>query len=764
MTTFSKLTLTEYPSPSTTNIWRHPAICEQQRLNIKNYCDAIKTDANGACTVEVEYIMKAEFGRLFLKDPSTYSCVAMWNAIRSSMFANTEYDIDIVNCHCNLLLSICDDKIDCDNLKYYCENREKVIADITINQNAIDVYNDTNNDNKDKKDIVKTLFTILLYGGVVKTWAELYGLKEDDYKLTAFADEFINELKELVKIVAGLKKYQKIKAQVFKKEKVKAKALNDYNNLHKKDKRKKDIVFDDDKFEVNPFKVLSVILQDMERLIILKCFDYLKGLGVVITSYNYDGFQVTKKSFDIDLIHKLNVFIQEENKYVKFIIKLFKIGLDLSVIPEPSPVLNIQEFNHIENYSYKKYYFENFVAFVESPSMFVVMDKNGDVIDKLTANRFSMNYKKFQYKSDIGELKSFTTEWTLDSNQRSYAKYVYLPTPLKAASYEFNAWNGWAIERQLPSKIPVSTQLIEDHIRLMSGLSKTEEVYEYLLNWFAWIVQFPAMKTMICIILYGKQRIGKSCVAENLMRTICGEDKLFITASVDNLFGKFANNVGKHVVVLNEANGKDTFNIQETIKDAISRETQMLETKGVDAVKVNDYANYMLTTNNINSANTPEDDGRFMPIHCNESRRGDKQYFINVRAAFDDPIIMKAFYDKLMARDLSNWNAEKDRPETDLRTDMKELNKTPIVEFVEFLHEEVLGNMDYDDKNTCYTIPANDLYNLFKRCWTSKGRKGDSMYTQTKFGVMFKRLDNVVRTHTMNGNVYKLFIPKINYE
>ena len=163
----TNLTLTEFPCHSTREIWKHPDICDQQRLNIKNYCDKIQTDDKGVCSVKVEYFMKAEFGRLFLKNSTTYSCIAMWNAIRSTCFARTEFDVDIINAHSNLLLSICIDKIDCEHLKFYCENRENVINDIYINQGAIDRYNtginiDKKKDNKEKKDIVKTLFTILL--------------------------------------------------------------------------------------------------------------------------------------------------------------------------------------------------------------------------------------------------------------------------------------------------------------------------------------------------------------------------------------------------------------------------------------------------------------------------------------------------------------------------------------------------------------------------------------------------------------------------
>ena len=107
-----------------------------------------------------------------------------------------------------------------------------------------------------------------------------------------------------------------------------------------------------------------------------------------------------------------------------------------------------------------------------------------------------------------------------------------------------------------------------------------------------------------------------------------GKEKLMITGNIDKIFGKHSNLTGKHIVVLNEANGKETKGIHELIKDSISREVCQLELKGVDAVEVNDYANYILTTNNISSVDVPKGDSRFMPIHVGESLLGNHDYFI----------------------------------------------------------------------------------------------------------------------------------------
>jgi hypothetical protein len=735
MISSTNLSLVEFPNlKSLKNIWKHPLIHESQKLNIKKYCNAC---IDGK--VNVEYFMKYEYGRLQLKDATVFSSVAQWNAVRSTLFSDTEYDIDIVGCHQNILLGICKGVVVCNNLEYYGNNRGLIIDSIHIADIAITKFNELNQDNKTKKDFVKSLFTIIMYGGNIATWEKEFGITNDDYKLTPFVNDFIDEILMLADVVINLPQYKPIKTQVFKKEKTKRIRQIDYENANKKDKRKKDAVFDVDKFHVKSCKTLSIILQDIERLIILDAFAFLQVLHkVTITSYNYDGFQVLKSTFDTDLIPLLNKEIAKKWKYIEFIVKPFSPQLDMTLIPEPIPVIDVNEFNLIESYEYKKSYIERFIVHCQTPSMYVVLNADGDVINKTTSTKLLESYNHFKYNDEDGKEKSFMGRWVGDPNKHSLSKYEYNPPPVKTPSYNFNAWNGWAIDHIEYKK--ADTTKIYNHIRFMAGLSNTEEVYEYLLNWFAWCVQFPALKTMVCLIFYGKQRSGKSCIAENLLSVIMGKRKLMVTGSVDKIFGKHSEVGDKHLVVLNEANGKDTKNIHEVIKDAISRETVITDPKGIEAFESTDYVNYIMTTNNISAVDVPSDDSRFMPIAVNNCLIGNIDYFKELRADMDDIDVMGSFYDDLMKRDLTGWNACTYRPMTDLKSDMVELSISPYQEFINWLYIDL--SCEFNDNNNIISYTGSDLYYMFKRFWGECGRFNQPS-TQTKFGIELKRLDGV---------------------
>ena len=85
----------------------------------KNYL--LKADKNGI--IEVDYIQKRGVGRFCAI--GSLSLQNITRQIRQTIAMDTYVDIDIKNCHPNLLLFICDNlNIPCDILRKYCNNRD----------------------------------------------------------------------------------------------------------------------------------------------------------------------------------------------------------------------------------------------------------------------------------------------------------------------------------------------------------------------------------------------------------------------------------------------------------------------------------------------------------------------------------------------------------------------------------------------------------------------------------------------------------------
>ena len=750
-------TLKEFPNPLYINdIATHPDIYEPQVDALEAYCS--KYDVTDG-SISIEYVKATEYGRYFVKDPKVLSSTIMWNKIRATLFADGDHDIDIINCHNEVLLTLLKNNTNYDikNLENYCANRAEVIDAIEIDANAIKHYNNYNKDNKTKKDVVKSLFTIILYGGTIDTWKTEFGFNSKDYKLTSFVKDYIEEIQMNTNIIINDKRFKDIVASV------KSLKIQEAKEKYKKK-------FNIEKFKMNNGALLSVILQEYETLIIEEAINIMEQNGITITSYNYDGFQIRKVDVNnIDeLITGLNEYINKSPiahnrtispfkfENIKFIVKPFRDGLIMPKVVNlttESNNYNIDVMTSTKNYKVQKEYFERFHSKIENPFCFIRDDENGVMFIKPAnmSNLYS-NVVTTPHKGLI--IPSWFYNWEKDKTMKTFYTYNYYPNDLLCPANIKNLWKPFPILK-VPLDPNASTKKITDFITTLLG-----DCAEYVLNWLAHVVQRPERKTEVCILLYGSQGCGKSTIGEYILRKIIGFDKMHVTSKTDKIFGRFVNTQGKLLAVLNEASGKDTFNICDVLKDAITCSMTEQEKKGIDAVSVTDYTNYIFTTNNINSVKIPEDDRRFMPIEINEELQNNKSYFKELYADLDNNVIMRKFYEELITRDLSNVNLVADRPMTELRLDMMNMNRNCIKHFINYWREKVMTNMSEDGNFMEKKMTGSKLYECFNHFWNIEGRKAENKPNFTKFGTEVKQFKLDVIYKANNGSTYELILVK----
>lgn len=745
-------TLKEYPNPLYINgIAKHPAIWKTQVKSLEDYCDSYDEKVG---YISIEYVKVNEYGRYYIKDPTLMSCTVMWNKIRATLFAESDYDLDMVCCHQNVMVTLLKNNTNYDitHLEYYCANRDKVIESISIDDSVINDYNNYNQDNKTKKDIVKSLFTIILYGGTIDTWRAEYGIGAANFTVTQFVKDYIDEIQMNTNIVIGDKRFNDIVISV-KSLKIK----------EAKEKYKKK--FNLEKFKLGNGAVLSVILQEYETLIIEKAMEFVKEQNCFVTSYNYDGFQIRKISNVDKVVISLNNYISSitigkfvfEN--IKFIVKPFKEGLDVKVVVLDSVGLNydIKEMSKTKNYKLQKVYFERFHAKIENPFCYIRDDENGVMfikpkdLDSIYKNIATKSLDKENGREQGAKFFGFTNGWLNDENMKTYYEFNYYPDNSMCPVNCYNLWKPFPILKT-PLDPDADTSKIYAFIKTLVG-----DCNEYVLNWLAHVVQKPWRKTEVCVLLYGVQGCGKSTIGEYLLRKIIGETKMIITSKADKMFGKFVNTQGKLLAVLNECSGKDTFNICDILKDAITMTTTEQEKKGVDAVAVTDYTNFIFTTNNINSVKIEEGDRRFMPIEINSVLKNNVAYFKELYADLDNDKIMRKFYEELMERKLAEFNPSRDRPMTELRLDMLAMNKNGIKDFIEYWKMQVANN---DNENCEYymikKMKANELYEGFNHFWKVEGRKVENKPTFKKWHIELKQFKDAVIFND-RGNQYSTY-------
>ena len=183
--------------------------------------------------------------------------------IRHTLAHNKYVDIDIANCHPELLKQICDhNKIKTRYLKQYVENREALLEQTQTHYDC-------------SRDDAKRLFIILTYYGDIDTW------KKSDKEPFDFILDFQNELKAIgVKIIDANPALMKT-----------------VNKLQKKNETG---------------SAVSIFLQEKERLILECIYNYLVSKEIIVNNdcvLCFDGIMIQKNKYYTSLLDELSKVI-----------------------------------------------------------------------------------------------------------------------------------------------------------------------------------------------------------------------------------------------------------------------------------------------------------------------------------------------------------------------------------------------------------------------------------------------------------------------
>lgn len=273
--------------------------------------------------------------------------------------------------------------------------------------------------------------------------------------------------------------------------------------------------------------------------------------------------------------------------------------------------------------------------------------------DHFNKEKFSYTYTDETDKTKEIKINPFNVwcEWI----ERREVRAIGFDPKQKNNPDIFNLWNGFNISKEVANGYdPVLAQPILDHIREL-WCKGNEEHYNYVLNLFAHYIQKPHIKTGVLLALKSKQGGGKGIILEKLGQII-GDDHYCQNSNAKFLFGDFNGQLeGKILINLDEAFWGGDKALEGVVKNKITERRQTINKKNKENYVIDDYANYIITTNNDWFAGTSEDDRRHycLELHNKISGRMNKKTKEYVKPVLDAPA--EAFANILYNRDISDF-------------------------------------------------------------------------------------------------------------
>lgn len=473
--------------------------------------------------------------------------------------------------------------------------------------------------------------------------------------------------------------------------------------------------------------------------------------------------------------------------------------------------------NHCRGeYKARKEYFEKFHFKVIDPICYARKRYTDFQLYNKAGFMEVYNYLKVDKINKQGELKpsSFIKAWLDDIDILEYNKVDFLPPPLQVPEETHNLFCGLAAENYMNETTTVLDEngnpdisVFLNHIKLLAG--KEEAIRgmnpaEYLLKYFAHMVQFPGTKPGVSITQCGIQGTGKSMFWGEFGRKVLGGEYTLQTARMKDLTGTFSKINHKILVISEETDCGDTFKNAGLLKDLITSETNMFEKKCKDAIPQRSVLRLAKLTNGV-TPNVEMNDRReciIVPAEdmvlnlakTDEEREKRFNYFANLKAAFDDKARVYAFYLHLMFDvDLSDFNIVNDRPLTRSYFDIQSVNISIYKRFLNYKcsvgkssvceiesDDDDYNELDNDAKSSsvegikwakCLGIKAEEtkvikiksykLYEEFKD-WIHKYKpKISDTISSTSMGRWLGKYEPVKKDRTESGVEYTIDIQKV---
>ena len=218
----------------------------------------------------------------------------------------------------------------------------------------------------------------------------------------------------------------------------------------------------------------------------------------------------------------------------------------------------------------------------------------------------------------------------------------------------YNLWRGFKCEPLAPDEAPTKSmlegvRLFKEHA-LENICLGDKDLYNWLMGYFAHLIQRPWEKPLTALVFKGDKGVGKNALIDRIGRLFNGHylltsNKRYITSN----FNKHLANL--ILFVLDEAFWSGDKQAEGILKDLITGNTHLIEHKGREMFSAKNVLRLCIIGNEDWVVPASKDERRYAVFNIGNSRQGDKKYFTKMRRLID-----KKGGNRLLMRELLDFD------------------------------------------------------------------------------------------------------------
>ena len=372
-------------------------------------------------------------------------------------------------------------------------------------------------------------------------------------------------------------------------------------------------------------------------------------------------------------------------------------------------------------------------------SVYVCDEKDADIISG------GMNFTAFRqlYAGRRVNGRNVVAEWLSWSDRRTFEQIVFDPRGGQEAN-SFNTWRGLAVQ----PKAGECGRILE-HIRVVWCSGNSAQL-DYVIRWFALLMQRPWIKPDVALVLRSRQGTGKTIIVELLLRILGIHG--FTAAQKEQVAGRFNGHLfDKVLVALEEAFFAGDPAAVAATNALVTNAALGYEAKGKDAFNAPNYAHVISLTNHDWAIPAGEDSRRWMVLDVSDSKRGNHAYFEMLAAEIDNGGA-EAFLAHLLTVNVEGWNPRTLPESKALRGQQTEtLTRTdPVAAW--WLHPLAEGAFTVEGGAVDWglEVPASDIQESYTRS-TARARNAPSWDAAAKRLRRLTPAGTLVKARKANG-------------
>lgn len=221
--------------------------------------------------------------------------------------------------------------------------------------------------------------------------------------------------------------------------------------------------------------------------------------------------------------------------------------------------------------------------------------------------------------------------WFTSPQRRTYDKIIFDPQG-HADSRFYNLWRGFSFKPAATGEHP-AVQMFLDHAR-ENVCGGDPVLYEWLIGYFAHMIQRPWEKPKVALVFRGGKGVGKNALIERIGALMA--DNFLVAANKRYLVGNFNSHLERLLLfVLDEAFWSGDKTTEGVLKDLITGANHVIERKGTEPYEVANRLRVCIIGNEGWVIPASEDERRFAVFTVGEGRKQDTAYFTAMREGLE---------------------------------------------------------------------------------------------------------------------------------